>query len=354
MMINKYYGEKCEELQQRYFERTDKFQTDVNELKTKINELGREEKPGHEDLSYLKLTIDDIKRDIKQFEENGILIDIQPLINNKDLIQIKEWTFNGIDISTLSAPIRTIDCSNENWPSMTGNNRYLLIDQYPNLHLYDKEWNLVKQFPWKYNRIFDMCWSSTLNSFIILTEKYEVFLVNEDMTSAEPIKSIGKQKMSSCTCSNTSLFVTTAHLGSNIFEFNLLSSFQLIKQWNPPKSCDELDWILNIVYNNGTLGLLMQTITKSFRLEVRCSTTSDRLWTLHLPDGMRRRISRICLLKWNEWLVIDNNSSDVLHITKGGQLKMKHKWESIPENAVLFGGNILAIRSTKWINLFNV
>jgi len=62
---------------------------------------------------------------------------------------------------------------------------------------------------------------------------------------------------------------------------------------------------------------------------------------------MRRQISRICLLKWNEWLVIDNNSSDVLHITKGGQLKMKRKWESIPENAVLFGGNLLAIRSTK-------
>ncbi len=33
---------------------------------------------------------------------------------------------------------------------------------------------------------------------------------------------------------------------------------------------------------------------------------------------------------------------------------MKRKWESIPENAVLFGGNLLAIRSTKWINLFNV
>ena len=55
------------------------------------------------------------------------------------------------------------------------------MDQYPNLCLFDKELNLVKQFPWKYDRIPDMCWSSTLNSFIIITDKDGVFLVNENI-----------------------------------------------------------------------------------------------------------------------------------------------------------------------------
>ncbi len=104
-----------------------------------------------------------------------------------------EWASNEIDVSTVSSPIRTIDCSNENWPSMAGNNQYLLINQHCDLYLCDTEFTLVKQFPWKYNRIFDMCWSSTFNKFIILTEKDEVFLLNEDLISAESIGTIRKE-----------------------------------------------------------------------------------------------------------------------------------------------------------------
>ena len=52
---------------------------DINEITTKLNKLIREEDATYEDISSLKSTINDIK----QFEENGILVDIQSLIINK-------------------------------------------------------------------------------------------------------------------------------------------------------------------------------------------------------------------------------------------------------------------------------
>ena len=54
------------------------------------------------------------------------------------------------------------------------------------------------------------------------------------------------------------LFLTT-NKRSDIFQFNLLSSFNLIKQWNPPKSCEKNEFIHNIAYNNGTLALIIKT-----------------------------------------------------------------------------------------------
>ena len=251
----------------------------------------------HEDISSLKTTINHIKYDIKQFEEKGILVDIQSLIINKDLIQIEEWKSNEIEISTLPTPFRTKDCSNMSSPTMASNNRYLLMYQYSNLCLFDKELTIVKEYPWNNGYIPDMCWSSILNSFIIITNKDGVLLVNEDMTLVEPIKTIEKENWLSCACSNTSLFVTTNKWGSDIFQFNLLSSFNLVKQWNSSESCEQNEVIHNIAYNNDALALMiMHESNLTMKIELRSSITLDRLWSLLLDfiytDGWVNRPRR--------------------------------------------------------------
>ena len=86
MMIDRYYEEKYQELQQRCIERADKYRKEIDQIKEKVNELMHEQKATHEDISSLKATINDIKRDIKQFEEKGIIVDVHPLIIDKDLI----------------------------------------------------------------------------------------------------------------------------------------------------------------------------------------------------------------------------------------------------------------------------
>ncbi|CAF2482844.1 unnamed protein product [Rotaria sp. Silwood2] len=359
--IDRFYQEKYQELQKRCIERVGQKRKTIHQLKLNTNKLIQEQEATYDDISSLKSIINDIKRDIDQYEENGISVDVYPLIINNNLIYIENWIMNEIDLSTLSSLYRTIDCSNNDWPILTSNNRFLLLDQYPNLCLFDKELNIVKQCPWEYDRIHDMCWSSILNCFIMMTNKNRVFQVNENLTLIQSIETIEKKEWMSCTCSDISLFLTTENIHSGIFQFNLLSSFRLIKQWKFSQIYDNNEFIHNITYNNGTIALLISypfnkyIYNKTVRIEVRSSSTFDQLWSLPLniiyEDG---RINRICSLICDEWLVIDHKTSSLLHIGKDGKLKAKRSYEPTVHNAILFGSNILAIRTTTSLNFHRV
>ncbi|CAF5229679.1 unnamed protein product, partial [Rotaria magnacalcarata] len=134
---------KCQELQQRCVEKVGEKQKKIHQLKLKTNELMREQEATHDDICSSKATINDIKRDINQFEENGIVVDADPLIINQNFVCIEQWTSNELDLSTLSSPYRTIACSQDSWAATTSNNHFLLIDQCPNLCLYDKQLTLL-------------------------------------------------------------------------------------------------------------------------------------------------------------------------------------------------------------------
>ncbi|CAF5077322.1 unnamed protein product, partial [Rotaria sp. Silwood1] len=67
-----------------------------------------------------------------------------------------------------------------------------------------------------------------------------------------------------------------------------------------------------------------------------------------------QRIIRVCLLKYDEWLVIDYSTSHLLHVSKDGKIKAKRLYEPTAHNAVLFGSNILAIRTTNCLNYYGV
>ncbi|CAF2643318.1 unnamed protein product [Rotaria sp. Silwood2] len=130
--IDRFYQEKYQELQQRCIERVGQKRKTIHQLKLNTNKLIQEQEATYDDISSLKSIINDIKRDIDQYEENGISVDVYPLIINNNLIYIENWIMNEIDLSTLSSLYRTIDCSNNDWPILTSNNRFLLLDQYPN------------------------------------------------------------------------------------------------------------------------------------------------------------------------------------------------------------------------------
>ncbi|CAF2063749.1 unnamed protein product [Rotaria magnacalcarata] len=355
--VDRFYEEKCQELQQRCVEKVGEKRKKLHQLKLKINELIREQEATHDDICSLKATINDIKRDVDQFEENGIVVDVNPLIINQNLVYIEQWTSNELDISTLSSPYRTIACSKDSWPAMTSNNHFLLIDQYSNLCLYDKQLTLLKEYPWEYDPIPDMCWSSTLNSFIIITGKNGVFLMNENLTSLECIQPIEKKQWLSCTCSDSTLFLTTNESGSNIFQFNLLSSFHFMKQWKSPQSCNYDELINNIAYNNETLALIIENRNNRIkRIELRSSSTFDPLWstTFNAAYGFAPWKNRACVLKHNEWLVIDHNNSHLLHVSKDGHVKTKRSYEPTVNNAVLLGTNILAIKTADNVNCYRI
>jgi hypothetical protein len=348
-----FYQEKCQELQQRCVEKVIKLQQQIDAIRAKMNNLIRENEATYEDIHLLEATINDIKRDVQQFEEEGIIVDVDPVPVDEDLVCIEQCSSNEIDISSLSAPFQTIYCSRI---SLASNSQYLILYQYPNLCLFDRDLTLVKQTHWEHDDILDMCWSSTLNSFIIIS-KEELFFVNENLTSIQLIETIEKKEWWSCTCSDTTLFLSTNELGSNIFAFSLLPSFRLIEQWKSPESCKSNEHIHNIAYNNETLALIIaDTSNNNIRIELRSSTTLDEFWSLPLDiKGVRGGIVyRVCPLRCDEWLVLDHNNSRLLNISKDGKLKTKDAYTSVPYNGVLFGSNILAIKATKCVNFYRV
>lgn len=135
----------------------------------------------------------------------------------------------------------------------------------------------------------------------------------------------------SCTCSNSFLFLTTNKYGSNIFQFDLLSSFRLIKQWNPLESCESNVLIQNLAYNNRMPIWLSTKDRTSFTNNVQLSL---------FPSSKRYKRS------WT------NNSRLFAQVWR--VVKLEHKYQSKAHNAVLFGSNILTIRTEKCLDFYAV
>jgi hypothetical protein len=97
--------------------------------------------------------------------------------------------------------------------------------------IFNQQLTVIKTMPWKNCGIYDLCWLSTLEKFIVLTVNKGLCLINENLTLTEEIQINPEQIWWRCTCSDTSLYLITSRYNTDIFEFDFLSSFRLIKRW---------------------------------------------------------------------------------------------------------------------------
>jgi len=353
-LINRVYEDKSQELQQRSMKKLDEQRIQLDDIRSKITEFIREQETNQEQNNS---TLKQIQKEIKLMQNTTFQLDIRPLTIDNKLIFIEDCQSNECQLSNLVTPYKTIDCQGEWGPILVSNNHHLLIDRHPNLCLINQQLQIVKQVPWKFDFIRDMCWSSTLNSFLIITRNKEIYLANEDSLAIELVQTIEAQDWSSCTCSESSFYLTTRREGTYIYEFNLLSSLQLIKKWKPPHSCKQYEIILNQAYRNQKLALVIShSATNIVQLELRQSTTLDRLWILRLDitHSMGQPLIRCSPLKLDQWLVVDSHSSQLFHVDKDGQIKSSSNCNPSPWNAVLFGSNLLAIRTKNSVHFHHV
>lgn len=356
-MINQLHQQKCQELDQLCSQKLDEQRVKLNEIRSKMSELISQRETNQNNMDLMIPNVHHIHDEIKSIENTCFQLDIRPLKIDDYLIFVEEFQPNKCNLSSLATPYRTISCSGEWGPALVSNSRYLLIDQHPNLCLINQDFKIVKQSPWKFDFIRDMCWSSKLNSFISITRNREIYLINESTLATEFVHAIEEKDWSSCTCSDTSFYLTARREGTNIFEFNLLSSFDLVKKWKPPHSCKPYEIILNTAYKNKTLALVISnSSTNRVNFELRSSATLDRLWLLELniTHGIGQPLIRCSSLKCDEWIVVDNNNAQLLHIRKDGQFAGILPCNSSPWNIAMFGYHILAIRTKNSVNFHKV
>jgi hypothetical protein len=154
------------------------------------------------------------------------------------------------------------------------------------------------------------------------------------------------------TCSNTNLFLSTGELGSSIYEFTLLPSIQFVKEWSSPISCRKDEGIDDLCYKNGKFAIIIfHQTTNETRLDLRSSTTLDIIWSIELGNLAPRRTTGCCWLNNDEWFVTDEYDFRIFHISADGHLLKCEKYNPAPYNALLFGKDILAIRTIEGINL---
>jgi hypothetical protein len=201
-IIDRLYKKKCREIKRRFHENIDRQQKKINEIHSNITQLLQEEDISQKNINLLKLDIQNLENDINQLEQTTFQIEVHPLTIENNLIIIEQINTKNFNLKQISYPYQTIDCSKNLTKPLASNNQYLLIYQMKNLCLINRELTLVKQIPWNYGRIWDMCWSSTLNHFIIMAH-YQIYLINENTMSIEPIQTISRRNWWSCTCSNT-------------------------------------------------------------------------------------------------------------------------------------------------------
>jgi hypothetical protein len=234
---------------------------------------------------------------------------------------------------------------------MVTNNQYLLIGQSPQLSLFDRDLIVIKQCTWKYGPIRDICWSLGLNCFIVITDMNKAFLVNGFNLSIDSIEPIHNQLWMSCTCSNSLLYLVS--LTNAVVEFSLLPFISYKRRWDQPETSKKNEFIKDIACNDNILALVVASyLNKMVHLILRSLTTFDQLFSIHLDikHPSYQLPIRCCPFKNNDWIVIEANTSHLFHVDKDGKIKGTLKYDRQPYNAVLFGSNILVIRTDNTIN----
>ena len=349
-LIDRFYEKKSREFDRYVAGIVDKQRKEINRIRSNIAILIHKQDVLHKDIEFITTTARQLEQEMDETKDKYLQLNIHSLEINDNLIQIQETnvTYNP---SIISPPFKTLNYLDDSSKILCTNERYLLVHHDSNLCLLDKELNIVREKSWTNGSIMDICWSSTLARFLVLTRNY-LFLVDESTISIIRVQKISKLSWWSCTCSDTYLYVTTKDWGSNVYQFTLWPSIQLLKRWQPPQTCKQDETINNIIYNKEKLALMIYNrLTKSKSIELRLATTFDRLWSLDLDVDYDSRAIRCCLLNHDEWLVVDWNTSNLFHISNEGKLKLACDYNPSPSCATMFGANILAISTADGINL---
>ena len=361
--IDRLFKQKCEEIDRIVNDKIQKQREDANRLQNKLAEVIREQEATRQRIDSLTSAIHDLKEQMTELENTSFRVTTQRLIIDDALISIEAITEHELNLSNLSHPCKTIKrpagsqaviCSSDNYLLIHRRTNFFSNNPKPYLCLADREMNIVKEVMWNYQDIFDMCWCSTLDRFVV-NEGNNIFLIDEITMTIEKVQAIEERQRLLCTTSENHLFISTNTSGSIVKKYNLLPAIKQVTEWKSPHTCEENECILNIKYNNGTLALLIKKQSnKLLRMELRSQDTLNRIWMVQFDTVCEENwIFRCCSLPCNEWLMIDYQMERLLQVTKDGKLKAVTSYESVPWNATIFR-DLLAVSHNGGIDFYKL
>jgi hypothetical protein len=335
--INRYCDKKCYDLIEN---KKEDLKKELDHLRNNLNESIQEQSSIYNQINHDLQLIE-----VKLIEFEHLRLTLRPLIIEENLVTLQT-------LFPLPHAHHTIHLKSGNASSIGSNERHLLIGREGKyLSLIDRKFDIINEIPFGHDDIHSICWSSTINRFIIITFK-QIFILDENTMILEECSILTNVDWWRGTCSDDTLFLSSAEWGSSIHEFDLRSSFQYIKAWNTPITCEKNEIICDLKYNNGFLAMpIVHKQTEQSRLDLRSSTTLDRIWSIHIHGRCR-----CCSINGDQWLVMDHDSCQLFHISADGRLLKKDKYEHHQrlEDVTTWNENNIVILTKKTTNLHEV
>ncbi|CAF2687781.1 unnamed protein product [Rotaria sp. Silwood2] len=318
----------------------EKHQINLNHFQNEVNRLIKE--PNISENQYSLIQHDIHLEEIKLNEFQHFRLTLSPLIIDENLVVQRH-------IFPLSHHYQTIHMKNNIESSIAVNDKYLLIareDKY--LCLLDRNLNIINEILFTHNGVHSICWSSTINRFIIIALK-EILTFDANTMALENCSIPFNENWYRGTCSEDNLFLSTVEWGSSIYEFNLRSSFEFIKGWHSPITCETNEVICDLKYKNNFLAMpIFNDQLEESRIDLRSSTTFECIWSIQIHGRCR-----CCSINVDQWLVMDHNDCRFFHISNDGKLLKSDKYNQHERfvDILPWGENDMVVLTKKSVNL---
>ena len=348
--IDQFYESKRSEINQYVAHVLHQQEKETEDLRLQIIKLINIQRTTDNDLKCLTSTTEILKEKMAEIEHMFIQADIYPLTIDEHVVNLKISSSLPIQSIDLSSPPQRIERLPLSSDATASSHRYVLLHQNSNLSLVDEDQCLIGEKKWPYDWIRDMCWSSTLNSFIIVTST-DVYRVEETTLSIERLTTIRGRSWQSCACSETSLFLCRDTWNSPVEEFRLLPSIKWVKAWRRNPVSEDKQRVDRIAYQNGTCVLIVNNATtQEISIELRSSVTFDRLWTYRLDIDYSERKLQCCAFDSNKWMVSDWDTSNMFVIDKDGHVNRKIEYQYKIQHVTFLGPKTLIVSTSRTFN----
>ncbi|CAF2855576.1 unnamed protein product [Rotaria sp. Silwood2] len=218
-------------------------------------------------------------------------------------------------------PYRTIKIKDKSSVSIACNDKHIILKQEPNLCLFDKQLTIVKEIPWTYAHV-DICWSSTPDQFILITEKtISTFDDNTMILHQCQIDLINDKEWSFGSCSDTSLYLSTGDMSTTLYEYTLRPTIAFVREWQLLALYSRYEGTLTFTCANDKIALIISNIHAFQRcFGLYSSITFERLWSIPL-----NAVVHCCSINNDQWIVMELLQPRLLHFSSDGKILQEYK-----------------------------
>ncbi|CAF1518763.1 unnamed protein product [Didymodactylos carnosus] len=265
-----------------------------------------------------------------------------PHRNEKRDSEVKQFDFNKLK----EKPQRQITVDGD-YGSMGVSDMNLLYCGKDTLCLTDRTGHKTNTLQSGGLDVWDICWSSFLDRFIILTKRtlHSLNVQRSEVTQIKRVSNKTKADFSRCTCSYQTLLVSFNHKGSVIEEWDMSGEWKIMRRWQPPVSCQANEEIWNIRFSCDGSHLVVtiwvdgqynqfqvrdQSMNILNNITFSCSTFGYFL--LSLPNG--------------QYLTHERQNKKLHSIDRDGKLQETVTYDKCVRSTALLGQRCLVIRTT--------